>query len=149
MKKFNFPLNTVLSYKQQHLDFLQTEHAAILEKMRTAEQRLAALNARYRAEQLEYREKSSMGMSITEAKFWESAFRAMERDIRAAEIQLEEQRKCAEDKRLEVVEAKKETMSIEKLKAKKRAAYQKAEAKDEEIFIDEFVSSTQSVANRV
>lgn len=148
MKKFNFPLNTVLSYKQQRLDFLQTEHAAILERVRAAEKRLAALNTRYREERLEYQEKCSIGMSITEAKLWESSFRALERDIRGAEAKLEEERRCAEDKRLEVVEAKKETTSIEKLKAKKKMEYQKAETKDAEIFIDEFVSSTQSVANR-
>lgn len=148
MKKFNFSLNTVLSFKQQRLDLLQTEHAAILEGVRKAEKHLAELNARYREERLEYQEKSAIGMSITEAKLWESSFRALERDIRAAEAKVEEQRRCAEEKRLEVVEAKKETTSIEKLRAKKRVAYNKAEAKDQEIFIDEFVSSAQSAANR-
>ena len=48
-----------------------------------------------------------------------------------------------EKKREAVVEAKKETSSIEKLKEKKLDAYQKAVAKSEELFIEEFVSTAR------
>ena len=39
------------------------------------------------------------------------------------------------------MEAKKDTSSIEKLKEKKLDAYRRAEAKSEETFIEEFVST--------
>ena len=59
---------------------------------------------------------------------------------------LEELRAQEEAKREQVVEAKKETSSIEKLKEKKLEAYHKEEAKSEELFIEEFVSSTRAHA---
>ena len=40
-----------------------------------------------------------------------------------------------------MIEAKKDTSSIEKLREKKLDAYHKAEAKSEEAFIEEFVST--------
>ena len=144
MKKFRFSLATVLSYKQQRLDLLQNEHAVLIEQMQQAEGKLAALQAKYREARLDYQEAAAVGMPITEVKMRESAFRAMERDIRAAEADLEEQKHRVEQKRTEVVAAKQETTSIEKLETKKRAAYAKAVAKDEEIFIDEFVSAAQA-----
>ncbi len=33
MKKFNFPLNTVLNYKDQVLDNLKNEHAQIVDQV--------------------------------------------------------------------------------------------------------------------
>ena len=49
-------------------------------------------------------------------------------------------------KRLEVVEAKKDTSSIEKLREKKLDSYNKAVQKSEEAMIDEFVSTTRAMA---
>ena len=68
---------------------------------------------------------------------------------RLAEVQsgqLEELRKKEEAKRQEVVDAKIDTSSIEKLKEKKLEAYHKEEAKSEELFIEEFISSTRAHA---
>ena len=60
---------------------------------------------------------------------------------------LEELRAEEEKKRERVVEAKKDTSSIEKLKEKKLDAYHKAEAKGEELFIEEFVSAARAHAS--
>ena len=54
---------------------------------------------------------------------------------------LEELRAEEEKRREKVIEAKKDTSSIEKLREKKLDAYHKAEAKSEEAFIEEFVST--------
>ena len=43
MKKFQFSLDTVLSYKQQILDVLQGEYARIQGEVRTQETRLELL----------------------------------------------------------------------------------------------------------
>lgn len=146
MKKFQFSLNTVLSYKQQRLELLQNEHAAILADVRDAEIALNELKASYRSECDLHSEQCKMGISILEAKLAESRFRAMEMDIQKAAELLENLRSKAESKREEVVEAKKDTTSIEKLKEKKIAAYQKATEKETEHLIDEFVSSVSTVA---
>lgn len=51
-----------------------------------------------------------------------------------------------EAKRNEVVEAKKETSSIDKLKERKREEYEKEVQKEEEHFIEEFVSTKRAMA---
>ena len=59
---------------------------------------------------------------------------------------LEKLKAQEEKKRAEVVEARKETSSIEKLREKKLAAYHKALEKSEEQFIEEFVSAARAHA---
>ena len=55
-------------------------------------------------------------------------------------------RKKEEAKRNEVVEAKKETSSIDKLKEKKLDAYNKEVQKEDERFIEEFVATKRAMA---
>ena len=140
MKKFKFSLDSVLSYKQQILDALQGEHAALLAEVREQEDLLERCWQTYRDYNEEYREKSRIGVQLTEALIYQTNLRAMEREIQQETLVLEEKRKKEEEKRAEVVEAKKESTSIEKLKEKKLRAYQKAEAKSEELFIEDFVN---------
>ena len=140
MKKFKFSLDSVLSYKQQILDALQGEHAALMAQVREQEDLLERCWQNYRDYNAEYRETSRMGMQLTEALIYQANLRAMEREIQQETVILEEKRKKEEEKRAEVVEAKKESTSIEKLKEKKLKAYQKAEAKSEELFIEDFVN---------
>ena len=72
---------------------------------------------------------------------YEQYLRAMERQIEEARQFLAELQKQEEAKRREVVEAKKDTSSIEKLREKKLEVYNKAVQKSEENLIDEFVTT--------
>ena len=65
----------------------------------------------------------------------------MERQIEEAHQLLQDLQKQEEAKRREVVEAKKDTSSIEKLREKKLEVYNKAVQKSEENLIDEFVTT--------
>ena len=65
----------------------------------------------------------------------------MERQIDEAHQLLQDLQKQEEAKRKEVVEAKKDTSSIEKLREKKLEVYNKAVQKSEENLIDEFVTT--------
>ena len=141
MKKFRFSLETVLEYKQQILDSLQAEHGAILARIRKQEEHIEALEAEYRHLSQEFNRRKAEGISILDALKYEQYLRAMERQIEEAHQLLQDLQKQEEAKRKEVVEAKKDTSSIEKLKEKKLDAYHKAEAKSEEAFIEEFVST--------
>ena len=141
MKKFRFPLDTVLSYKQQVLDALRGEHAAILAEVHTQEEWVEHLWQEYRAYSEEYRQRSAEGLVMTEALMYQTGLRSIEREIQRETEKLDALRAKEEAKRAEVVEAKKETSSIEKLREKKLDAYHKAEAKSEEAFIEEFVST--------
>ena len=72
---------------------------------------------------------------------YEQYLRAMERQIEEAHQLLQDLQKQEEAKRKEVVEAKKDTSSIEKLREKKLEVYNKAVQKSEENLIDEFVTT--------
>lgn len=144
MKKFKFALDTVLSYKQQVLDALQGEHAEILAQVRAQEDLLDRLWAQYRAYNSEYQQRAQEGLPLTDALMYQNGLRAAELEIQRETQRLERLRVQAERKREEVVEAKKETSSIEKLREKRLDAYHKAEAKSEEQFIDEFISASRA-----
>lgn len=141
MKKFKFSLDTVLSYKQQVLEALQGEHALALAAVREQETLLENLWQQYRDYNAEYRQRAEEGLLLTEALMYQNGLRAAEREIQQETAHLEELRAEEEKRREKVVEAKKDTSSIEKLKEKKLDAYHKAEAKSEEAFIEEFVST--------
>ncbi len=141
MKKFKFSLDTVLSYKQQVLEALQGEHALALAAVREQEALLEDLWQEYRDYNAEYRRRAEEGLPLTEALMYQNGLRAAEQEIQRETRRLEELRAEEEKRREKVVEAKKDTSSIEKLKEKKLDAYHKAEAKSEEAFIEEFVST--------
>jgi len=143
VKKFKFTLDTVLAYKQQVLDALQGEHAVLLAKVREQEEVLESVQQRYRDYNQEYRERSEQGISILDATLYQNGLRVLERDIQRETETLRRLREQEEKKREEVVEAKKDTSSLEKLKDKKLDQYQKSVAKAEELLIDEFVSATR------
>ncbi len=141
MKKFRFSLETVLEYKQQVLETLQTEHGAILARVREQEQHIEELEAAYRALSHEFNRRKAEGLTILDAIKYEQYLRSSERQIEEAYEHLRQLQKQAEKKRAEVVEAKKETSSIEKLREKKLEGYNKAIQKSEEALIDEFVTT--------
>lgn len=146
MKKFRFSLETVLDYKQEVLSALQTEHAAILARVHAQEDLLEELEAHYRALDGEFTQRKMEGITILDAMQYEQYLRAAERQIEEAAALLEELRAEAEAKRTEVVEAKKDTSSIEKLREKKLDSYNKAVQKSEELIIEEFVTTARVMA---
>jgi len=146
VKKFKFSLDTVLSYKQQVLGVLQGEYAEAMAQVHAQEALLEGLWQEYRDCDREYHERAETGLPITDALMYQSALRASELEIQRETKRLEELEAEAERRREKMVEAKKETSSIEKLREKKLDAYHKAEAKSEELFIEEFVSSARARA---
>ncbi len=146
MKKFKFSLDSVLSYKQQALDALKGEHAAILAEVREQEAVLEAAWQAYRDCDAEYTQRKAEGITITDAMVYQNGLRVLERDIQRETEKLDGLRKKEEKKRREVVDAKIETSSIEKLKEHKLEDYHKAVQKAEENLIDEFVSSARARA---
>lgn len=147
MKKFKFSLDSVLSYKQQVLESLQGEHAVILAQVREQEGVLERAWQDYRDCDAEYRQRKAEGITITDAMVYQNGLRVLENDIQRETDKLEELRRREEKKRQEVVEAKIDTSSIEKLKEKKLDLYNKEVAKSEEVLIDEFVSSARARAS--
>lgn len=147
MKKFSFPLDTVLNYKDQILDNLKSEHALILAQVSQQEQKILSLSEQRGAACTRFREETHCGMAVSAMREYESYITYMQQRILFEEGTLKKLKKKEEHKRNEVVEAKKEKSSIEKLKEKKLAQYNKEVLRSEELFIEEFVSNTMSVRN--
>ena len=147
MKKFKFSLDSVLSYKEQVLESLQGEHAAILAQVREQEGVLEAAWQEYRDCDAEYSRRKAEGITIVDAMVYQNGLRVLERNIQRETEKLEELRKKEEAKRQAVVDAKIDTSSIEKLKEHKLEDYNKAVQKAEENLIDEFVSSARARAS--
>ena len=146
MKKCRFSLVSVLDYKQQALDALQVEHGAILARIKAQESAIEEMEAAYRQLDGEFARRKLEGITIVDAMKYDQYLRARERELKEAYQRLEDLREQAEKKRQEVVEAKKETSSIEKLREKKLDAYNKAVQKSEEAMIDELVSTKRVMA---
>ena len=141
MKKFHFSLETVLDYKQQILASLQAEHGAIRAQVREQERLIEELEAEYQQMDGEFAQRKLEGIAILDAMKYEQYLRAMERQIQLALEDLALLQKKEEAKRAEVVTAKQDTSSIEKLREKKLDHYKKAMQKNEEAMIDELVST--------
>ena len=134
MKKFYFALDTVLNYKEQVLENLQGQHARIIAERVECERGIEALEQEQQECMDELEEKKLQGIGIIDMQTYDRFLTSLRRKIererqRLAEILIREERK-----REEVVEARKETASITKLKEKA-----------DEQFIDEFVSNKRAV----
>ena len=146
MKKFQFSLDTVLDYKQQVLTSLQSEHGAILLRVRQQEEVLEQTEHAHRELNEEFPRRRAEGISIKDALMLESGLRVLERDIDREAQKLLALQKQEEKKRDEVIEAKKETSSLEMLRDKKLEQYRKEEAKQDELFIEEIVTTARVMA---
>ena len=139
MKKFRFSLETVLDYKQQALDSLRAEHGAILAQVRAQEQAVQALEEEHRRADDEFTQRKLEGINVLDALNFEQYLRAVERRLQTEHQKLEALERQEEKKRSQVVEARKETATIEKLKEHKLEDYRKT-------MIEEFVSTTRAMA---
>lgn len=146
MKKFRFSLETVLDYKQQALDSLRAEHAAILAQVRAQEEVIAGLEEEHRQADTDFTQRKLEGINIVDAMSYETYLRSLEQKLREENRKLERLRHMEEQKRIQVVEARKETATIEKLREHKLDSYRKAEQKAEEQRIEEFVSTARAMA---
>lgn len=149
MKKFSFSLENVLRYKNQLVDGLKSERAALLLRVRKQEEKIESLQQRYQQLNDEYTEHKKIGFTVTEGREYEMCFRSLEHTIEQEKNTLAQLRAAEEAKREEMVEARKESMSIEKLREKERESYDKLVQKNQEQFIEEFVSNSRAAEARI
>lgn len=141
MKKFMFPLDTVLGYKERILDSKQGEHGRAIHAVREQEEVIEKLMKEFNECNAKFRERSIHGLTAIEAIGFESYMKFLNERIKKEKDRLDELKMVEESCRAEVVEAKMETSTIEKLKEKKKMEYHKQEQKSQELFIEEFVSN--------
>lgn len=147
MKRFKFQLETVLDYKQQALDALMVEHGAAQEQVRRQTALRDEASARLQSYDEECAQKRARGITALEALEFQACLQTLEKNLRVAEEELLRLQKLEEAKRLRVVEARKESFSLEKLREIRKTEYAAAVRKDEETMIDELTASRRRVSN--
>lgn len=146
MKKYSFPLNNVLNFREQVLESLKNEHAQVLFRISEQEKLIAGLRQIYQDTSAELEKKlTEQAMLMNEIREYRIYINNLYQKILRAEQELLEIRKEEELKRAEVIEAKKEKASIERLKEKSRIQYQMEYQKSEELLIEEFVMNTRLI----
>ena len=141
MKKFQFGLDGVLGYRQQVLEGQQNEYSKALRRVREQQERLEDAQARYQALNRQFREEASVGISIADAMGFENGLRVLELEIARETQTLRTLEQEAEKLRGRVIQAHMDAAVLERLKEKKKDAYQKEVQKSDEQFIDELVSA--------
>ena len=144
MKRFQFQLQPVLNFKQQGLDALMVELSAIQAQVAAQENRRSAAYQRLADFDAEYAAKRAEGLTIIEAMECQSCQQVLE--VRAKREDEELRRLQAEEdsKREEVVEARKETHSLERLKEFRQTEYNTAAAKEAEKMLDDLTASRRA-----
>ncbi|MCI8821672.1 MAG: flagellar export protein FliJ [Lachnospiraceae bacterium] len=142
MKRFEYRLETVLDYKTQVLDNLKTEHAAIMQNVNKKQEQIRSLKQELTGYESEFDEVKVAGATIENYRLFDMCIGRMEQIIDEEKERLQVLRRQEDAKKQEVIEAKVDTSRYEKLKDRKLREYQKAVAKADEIFVEEFVSGT-------
>lgn len=148
MKKFKYRLDTVLDYKTQVLDNLKSEHAVIIQKVNKKEEQITGLKQELAGYEDSFDQIKETGATIESFQLYDLCIGRMSQIIDTEKEHLKVLQKEEDAKKKEVIEAKVDTSRYEKLKDKKYIEYQKAVAKAEEAFIEEFVSNTSMQSRR-
>lgn len=141
MKRFAYRLETVLDYKTQVLDNLKTEHAAIMQNVNRKQEQIRGLKRELTGYESGFDQIKTVGATIENYRLFDMCIGRMETIIDEEKERLNVLKKQENEKKQEVIEAKVDTSRYEKLKDRKLREYQKAVARADETFIEEFVSS--------
>lgn len=148
MKRFRFQLEPVLGYKLQVLDTQMIELGAIQAEVRQQEERRDAAYAYLAEHNAEYIQKTREGITVVEAMGYQTSLKVLEQRAMQEDKRLEQLRAKAEAKRQEVIETRKDTHSLEKLKDLRRGEYDQAAAKAEEKFLDDLTAARRAATQR-
>ena len=143
MKKFSFQLEPVLKYKGDILELLKNEHSKALKKVVDQEELISQLESEKNKYINEFNIKKQGFISIVEAGIYENYIIKQNAIIKYEYNKLKELENEENRKREKMIEAKKEKLSIEKLKEIQVYNYNKSVQKENELFIEEFVSNSR------
>lgn len=148
MKKFKFSLETVLNYKEQNENNLRAEHAAALQQVAKQEKKIEEIRQKQKQTADELNEKRSSGFNVLQIQTFEKYLNYLKGELKKELQVLDILKKKEEERRAALIAARTETKSISKLKEKRLTEYKKAEAKQEELDIEEFISRKESLTTQ-
>ena len=141
MKKFSFSLQNVLDFKNQYLDSAKNEYSSAMADVTKQQEVIMRLEDMYARTNNEYNEKKSEGLGISDMLRYDSYLQRITAEIEGEIVKLHELEEILEEKFNIMVKAKQEVASLDKLREKRYDAYNYEMQKQEELFIEEFVSN--------
>ena len=140
MKKFKFTLEVLKDYRQQELDRQKNTLSALQAELRRINESIEGLKIQVAQESAELEKIGARGATAYDIALRKRYIVTLQADIHLKEQQLARQQQEI-DKQLDVVvEATKDVRTLEKLEEKQLEEYNLKAGKENEQFIEEFVS---------
>lgn len=150
MKKFAFSLQRLLNYTEQLLDIERATLADMNAVLRGFMDDLDELTSEYARRSREYSEVMIEGTTPLDLEMRRNYLIALDERIHNKKVQIEMQRRVVEKQTDKVRDTKIEISTMEKLRENKLAEYNALDQKEQELFIEEFVSNEKArVGNAV
>ncbi|MBN7773768.1 flagellar export protein FliJ [Clostridium aminobutyricum] len=141
MAKFKFSLKSVEKYRNITLDEAKGKYAKAVADVNTQNELIAKVVAELTEVNHELNRRNSEGITILEYQGYKRYIKILETRIQEEEEKLYGLRNIEHRRHREMIVAKTDVMSIEKLREKNFEEFTKEETKKEELAIDEFVSN--------
>lgn len=139
MRRFNFRLDSLLNLRERIEELLKSEFSNIQAQLKKEEMRLESLVNLYREKIEGLIEKGELTPSEIEIN--KSYLFNLKEDMEESKRMLELLRRRSEDKKDELLAARKDKKVLEVIKDKLFKEYLKGDAKEEQALIDEFNSN--------
>lgn len=141
MKKFQFSLQKLKDFREQELDRQKNILSVMQGELRTIEESAEQLRRRVAAESDALTVVSAQGIPAYEISLRKRYIVTLQQEIHAKEAQAIKKKAEIEAQLGVVVEATKDVKTLEKLEEKQLEEYKAMETKENEQFIEEFVSN--------
>ncbi len=144
MAKFKFSLKSVEKYRNIALDEVKAKYAKAVSDINKQNDIILKLKQELSSVNQELNDKNRQGITILEHQGYKVYIKILENNIKNEEEKLLGLQKIEQRRRKELIAAKTDVMSIEKIREKRFEEYVKEETKKEELGIEEFVSNQLS-----
>ena len=141
MKKFQFTLQKLMDFREQELDRQKNTLSALRGELVKIEEATADLRRKVYAESTELERVCAQGAQAYEVSVRKRYIVTLQQEIHQKEAQAVQKKAEIEAQLGVVVEATKDVKTLEKLEEKQLEEYKALETKENEQFIEEFVSN--------
>ncbi len=148
MARFRFSLKSVEKYRNILLDEAKGKYAKATQDINKQKEKILKIEEQIADINSELNQKNFQGTSILEIQSTKQYIKVLENKLEEENDKLKGLQKIEARRRAELVEAKTDAMSIEKIKEKRIEEFKAEEAKKEELAIQEFVSNQISGRNK-
>lgn len=146
MKRFSFSLQRLLDYTRQVLDIERATLADMNAVLRRFQDELERMKAEYIRRDREFAALKGEGLTPLDMRNHVNYLRRLDEDIHDKAVQIEMQQKVVSKQTDKVISVNMEISTMDKLRDHKLEEYNYLDSKEQELFIEEFVSNKKATA---